>query len=79
RIHRNQSLLALSTMAFEILQVAMQRVGEGHGARLLDDANLTMKLISPSAEGFHLEVSDMSVAERPPMLTIPSYRERFAR
>ncbi|HEX9268918.1 MAG TPA: glucosyl-3-phosphoglycerate synthase, partial [Candidatus Limnocylindria bacterium] len=47
RIHRNQSLLALSTMAFEILQVAMQRVGEGHGARLLDDANLTMKLISP--------------------------------
>jgi hypothetical protein len=38
-----------------------------------------MKLISPTAEGFHLEVQDIGVAERPPMITVPSYRERFAR
>ena len=79
RIHRNQSLIALSKMSFEIVQVAMKRLGDGHGERLLDDANLTMKLISPTAEGFHLEVQDISVAERPPMITVPSYRERFAR
>ena len=79
RIHRNQSLLALSKMSFEILQVAMKRLGDGRGERLLDDANLTMKLISPTAEGFHLEVQDVSVIERPPMITVPSYRERFGR
>ena len=79
RIHRNQSLLALSKMSFEILQVAMRRLGDGRGESLLEDANLTMKLISPSAEGFHLEVQDVSIVERPPMLSIPSYRDRADR
>jgi nucleotide-binding universal stress UspA family protein len=79
RIHRNQSLLALSKMSFEIVQVAMKRLGDGRGERLLDEANLTMKLISPTAEGFHLEVQDIAVVERPPMITVPSYRERSAR
>jgi glucosyl-3-phosphoglycerate synthase len=79
RIHRNQSLLNLSKTSFEILQVAMKRLGDGRGASLLDEANLTMKLISPTAEGFHLEVQDIGVVERPPMITVPSYRERFAR
>jgi glucosyl-3-phosphoglycerate synthase len=79
RIHRNQSLMGLSKMSFEILQVAMKRLGDGRGERLLDEANLTMKLISPTAEGFHLEVQDIGVVERPPMITVPSYRERFGR
>ena len=79
RIHRNQSLLALSKMSFEILQVAMKRLGDVRGQSLLDEANLTMKLISPTAEGFHLEVQDIGVVERPPMITIPSYRERTGR
>ncbi|HEY8861236.1 MAG TPA: glucosyl-3-phosphoglycerate synthase [Candidatus Limnocylindria bacterium] len=79
RIHRNQSLLNLSKTSFEILQVAMKRLGDGRGQSLLDDANLTMKLISPTAEGFHLDVQDIGVVERPPMITVPSYRERFAR
>jgi hypothetical protein len=38
-----------------------------------------MKLISPTAEGFHLEVQDVSIVERPPMITVPSYRSRAAR
>jgi glucosyl-3-phosphoglycerate synthase len=79
RIHRNQSLLNLSKTSFEILQVAMKRLGEGRGQSLLEDANLTMKLISPTAEGFHLDVQDIGVVERPPMITVPSYKERFAR
>jgi glucosyl-3-phosphoglycerate synthase len=76
RIHRNQSLLNLSKTSFEILQVAMKRLGDGRGQSLLDDANLTMKLISPTAEGFHLDVQDIGVVERPPMITVPSYRDR---
>jgi glucosyl-3-phosphoglycerate synthase len=79
RIHRNQSLLALTKMSFEILQVAMKRLGDARGESLLDDANLTMKLISPTAEGFHLDVQDVSIVERPPMITVPSYRARSGR
>ncbi|MEP7004207.1 MAG: glucosyl-3-phosphoglycerate synthase [Chloroflexota bacterium] len=79
RIHRNQSLLALTKMSFEILQVAMKRLGDARGESLLDDANLTMKLISPTAEGFHLEVQDVSIVERPPMISLASYRDRARR
>ena len=73
RIHRNQSLMALSKMAFEILQVAIKRAAAGQGERLLDEANSTMKLISAESAGFHLELQDITTVERPPMITIPAY------
>ncbi|MGH2379098.1 MAG: glucosyl-3-phosphoglycerate synthase [Candidatus Limnocylindria bacterium] len=74
RIHRNQSLLALSKMSFEILQVALRRVGEARGERLWEDANSTMKLITPEDGRLHLELHDIAAVERPPMITIPAYR-----
>jgi nucleotide-binding universal stress UspA family protein len=74
RIHRNQELLALSKMSFEILQVALKRVGEAHGQRLWEDANATIKLITPQEDGrLHLEMHDIVATERPPMATIPEY------
>jgi len=73
RIHRNQSLMALSKMAFEILQVAVKRAAGGQGERLLDEANSTMKLISAESAGFHLELQDITTVERPPMITVPAY------
>ncbi|HUG07005.1 MAG TPA: glucosyl-3-phosphoglycerate synthase [Candidatus Limnocylindria bacterium] len=74
RIHRNQSLLALSKMSFEILQVALKRVGEAHGQRLWEDANATIKLITPQEGGrLQLEMHDIIATERPPMATIPEY------
>ena len=76
RIHRNQDLYALSKQAFEILQVAMKRVGEAHGERLWEDANATMKLIRPANGGLHLDVHDVPSVERPPMMTIPEYRAK---
>jgi len=79
RIHRNQSLMALSKMAFEIMQVAMKRAAGGHGERLLDEANSTMKLISAETTGFHLELQDIISVERPPMITLPQYQGRFGR
>ncbi|MDE3111543.1 MAG: glucosyl-3-phosphoglycerate synthase [Chloroflexota bacterium] len=76
RIHRNQSLYALSQMAFQILQVAMKRIGEARGERLWEDANSTMKLIRPARGGLHLEVHDIAAVERPPMITVPAYRAK---
>jgi nucleotide-binding universal stress UspA family protein len=74
RIHRNQDLLALSKMSFEILQVALKRVGEAHGQRLWEDANATIKLITSQEGGrLHLEMHEVMANERPPMATIPDY------
>ncbi|HKY50043.1 MAG TPA: glucosyl-3-phosphoglycerate synthase [Candidatus Limnocylindria bacterium] len=74
RIHRNQSLLALSKMSFEILQVALKRVGEAHGQRLWEEANATIKLITPQEGGrLRLEMHDIVATERPPIATIPEY------
>jgi nucleotide-binding universal stress UspA family protein len=80
RIHRNQTLLALSKMSFEILQVALRRVGEAHGERLWDEANSSIKLITPEEGGrMHLEMHDIVATERPPMATVPAYISSRAR
>src|SRR5437773_2124042 len=74
RIHRNQDLLALSKMSFEILQVALKRVGEQHGERLWEEANSSLKLITTEKGRLRLELHDIGTVERPPMVTVPAYR-----
>jgi len=76
RIHRNQSLYDLSKMSFEVLQVAIKRIGEAHGTNLLEEANYTMKLIAARDGKLHLEMHDIIDVERPPMATIASYQAR---
>src|SRR5438093_12159837 len=79
RIHRNQSLHELSMMSFEVLQVALRRVGEAQGTRLLEEANFTMKLITASEGRLHLEMQDIIDIERPPIASVPAYQQRRAR
>jgi glucosyl-3-phosphoglycerate synthase len=77
RIHRNQSLYALSMMSFEVLQVALRRVGEAQGTRLLEEANFTMKLVTAAGGGrLHLEMRDIIDIERPPIATIAAYQAK---
>ncbi len=76
RVHRNQSLLALSKMAFEIVQVVMQRVGAQHHVELVAELQKSIKLIRYARDEFQLEVADIRAIERPPMLTIPAYRHQ---
>jgi glucosyl-3-phosphoglycerate synthase len=74
RIHRNQDLLSLSKMSFEILQVALKRVGEAHGERIWEDANATLKLITQTEGGkLHLDMHDIEIGELPPMAQVPEY------
>ena len=74
RIHRNQSLYSLSKMSFEVLQVALRRVGEARGVSW-EEANSTLKLIVPTgSSSFQLTLEDIESIERPPMATIPIYR-----
>ncbi|HZQ06077.1 MAG TPA: glucosyl-3-phosphoglycerate synthase, partial [Anaerolineae bacterium] len=74
RVHRNQSLEALSKMAFEIVQVVMARVGANIGTELVNELNTSMKLIRHEASVFQLDIAEIRARERPPMITLPEYR-----
>lgn len=76
RIHHNQPLEGLSRMAFAILQVFMTRLEDRYGVELLDKANRSLKYIVQAPEHLGLEVSEIADKERPPMITIPAYRQR---
>ncbi|MBI5030149.1 MAG: glucosyl-3-phosphoglycerate synthase [Chloroflexi bacterium] len=79
RVHRNQSLMALSKMAFEIIQVMMQRVGTARGVELMNDLHKSMKLIRYARDEFQLEVANIRAVERPPMNTLPEYGVKYPR
>ena len=62
-------------MSFAIIQVVMSRLEEKHHINLLEDANLTMNLIRYGPNRYYLETDQIQERERPPMLTIPEYRQ----
>ncbi|HKW78582.1 MAG TPA: glucosyl-3-phosphoglycerate synthase [Candidatus Limnocylindria bacterium] len=74
RIHRNQSLLALSQMSFALLQVALKRVGESTGRAIWEEANSSLKLIREDRGRYRLAVQEIVELERPPLISVPQYR-----
>jgi glucosyl-3-phosphoglycerate synthase len=58
----------------------MQRVEQRNRLQIVDAINQSLKLIHYAEnDGFHLEVREIHDHERPPMITIPEYRERITR
>ena len=76
RVHHNQPLRSLSKMAFAIIQVVVRRLEDRHKIRLLEDVNKTMNLIRYGPNRYFLETVEIIERERPPMITIPEYREK---
>jgi len=76
RIHRNKPLPALSPMSFAIIQVVVRRLEDRHKIRLLEEVNKTMNLIRYEPQRFYLETVEVRERERPPMVSLPEYRER---
>ncbi len=76
RVHRNQSLVSLSKMAFTLIQVVLNRVEDQQRLKLMTDLNCSMKLIQHTRDQFHLEVKELRDRERPPMITVPEYRQK---
>lgn len=76
RVHHNQPLVNLSKMSFAILQVFIARMESRYGLELLDKANRSMKLVIQEPGRFALDIADISDHERPPMITVPAYRQR---
>jgi glucosyl-3-phosphoglycerate synthase len=79
RIHHNQPLTALSMMSFAIIQTVMRKLDRRYGRAALRDINRSMKIIRHSRARFFLEVEEIAERERPPMIELPEYRERFGR
>jgi glucosyl-3-phosphoglycerate synthase len=76
RIHRNRTLADLSLTAFAIVQVVLTRLQARARTNLLEEVNRSMKLIRFERDHLSLEVRRVRDVERPPIATIPAYRER---
>lgn len=76
RIHHNQPLPSLSKMSFAIIQVVIRRLEDRHKLRLLEEINKTMNLIRYEPGRYYLETEEIRERERPPMITIPEYRQK---
>jgi glucosyl-3-phosphoglycerate synthase len=80
RIHHNQPLEALSKMSFAIIQAVLHKQEKRFGRAAVEEVNKSMKLIRYNAnEGYSLDVEEIAERERPPMLEIPEYLEKFKR
>jgi glucosyl-3-phosphoglycerate synthase len=77
RIHRNQDTQALGRMGFGIMQTFLRRIEK----LKLIDINMEMfsQMIQHSMSGGNYEelITEMKPNERPPMLTIKEYQDRF--
>ena len=78
RVHRNQKLPSLSSMAFTVTATLLQRLERQGRMQLGSDLNRSMKLIQSERDGFHIEIKALEDVERPPMATIPEYLARRA-
>jgi glucosyl-3-phosphoglycerate synthase len=81
RIHRNQTTAALSKMAFGILNTFMARNKKFAGTAMpgaLGDRHIAMEM-DDSVEGSNHRVikTEVPTVERPPIIDIPEYREKF--
>lgn len=76
RIHRNQSLEALSKMSFAIIQTILRKLETRYDRAFIEDVNKTMKMIHYGKNGYFLDVEEIAERERPPMITMKAYQER---
>ena len=75
RIHHNQELEALSKMSFAIIQTVLHKLENRYERSIIDDVNKTMKLIRYNDGGYYLDVEEIAEKPRPPMISVPAYRE----
>jgi len=77
RVHHNQPLANLGRMSFAILQVFMSRLGQRCGVDLAGEMHRTMKIVCQEPGRLLLTETEITERERPPIVTLPAYQERF--
>ncbi|MDR2020716.1 MAG: glucosyl-3-phosphoglycerate synthase [Treponema sp.] len=78
RIHRNQPTAALGKMAFGILNTFLARVEKYGTARMLREFQREHIALIMENNIHKVQKTHISGIERPPMIEIPEYREKFA-
>ncbi|HUT09639.1 MAG TPA: glucosyl-3-phosphoglycerate synthase [Thermoguttaceae bacterium] len=77
RIHRNQETIALGRMAFGVLRTFMKRLKRGDLVQFQNELPSLMRQYEV-VEGKYRQVEyEIEEIERPPMIEVEQYRERF--
>jgi len=77
RIHRNQAIESLRKMSYVILSILLHRSEQLGKIALLEGMGHQLHLIRRGDEGYVYDAEDIGGRERPPMLSIPAYQERY--
>jgi glucosyl-3-phosphoglycerate synthase len=79
RIHRNQTTAALGKMAYGILNTFLTRAEKYGTAKLLRELRGEHIALAMEDNIHRVEKTAVSGIERPPMIEIPEYREKFGK
>ncbi|TYB32125.1 MAG: glucosyl-3-phosphoglycerate synthase [Candidatus Mcinerneyibacterium aminivorans] len=77
RIHRNQSIQALSKMSFALLKTALRRLEKYGKLKLNKDMGKDHVSIEYREKKHHIKKTEIEQVERPPMVKIPEYCKKF--
>jgi glucosyl-3-phosphoglycerate synthase len=77
RVHRNQSTRALGRMSFGILQTFLSRVQDAGMIQQQAELSKIMMQHQTRKDHHEMEESEIREEERPPMVKIPAYREKY--
>ncbi|NNC88740.1 MAG: glucosyl-3-phosphoglycerate synthase [Akkermansiaceae bacterium] len=79
RVHRNQSTAALGKMSFGILQSFLHRLQKHGKASAMADISNTYRALQANGSEYEEITTEIIEEERPPMIEIKEYLERFPR
>jgi glucosyl-3-phosphoglycerate synthase len=77
RVHRNQSTAALGKMSFGILQTFLNRLKAYGMVDRLPELSTLYRQFQAQENRYEQLTREIVEYERPPMITIPEYREKF--
>jgi glucosyl-3-phosphoglycerate synthase len=79
RIHRNQTTAALGKMAYGILHTFLSRAEKYGTAKIFGELGFCHIALEREDTVHTVKTTEISTMERPPMIEIPEYREKFRR
>ena len=79
RVHRNQTTRDLGKMAFGILKTFLSRVQSLGKYGELPELSTMLRQFQATKDVYEQIVYDICIYERPPMIEIPEYREKFGK
>lgn len=77
RVHRNQATIALGKMSFGILQSFLTRLEQFDMIKDMAELQTIYRHFEAQDSEYRIIEKEIQEEERPPMITIPAYRDKF--